>query len=235
MRPKDLIRFGRISYSKQSSISSWASTEFIESGLFSGEIELFEVLPTQSGKLLMLGMGGGREAIFLAKAGFHVTGVDFVEEHIKKALSYARQIGIQLQGIYQEISKLNFSPSSFDVVWYSCSIYSSIPGRSDRIDILKRVSKWLTSQGVVVCNFYWNPFIRKGKFRWWVGKAFSWLTFGNIKCERGDILKNNLEFLHAFNSKEQLCKEFAEAGFEVVQFFFPENSNNAGALLRKRQ
>ena len=234
LQPKDLIHLGRISYSKTSSIALWADRDFIDSGLFPNEIELFDALPTKKGNLLLLGMGGGREAIFFAKAGFRVTGVDFIYELVEKAVEYARERDVEIHGIAEEISQLDFFPASFDVAWFSSSMYSSIPGRKARIEILKRVEKWLSPQGHVACGFYWNPDVNYGKFRWSLGKAFSWLTFGNIQCEQGDIFKNHLEFLHAFGSKEKLREEFKEAGFEVIQFIFPKDSNNASALLRKK-
>lgn len=235
LRPQELIRFGQISYSKPSSLSLWTGVELIDSGLFPGEKELFSALPRQSGGLLLLGMGGGREAIFLARAGFRVTGVDFIAEMVEKAMEYARQKKVEIKGVVGEISRLKFNPNSFDVVWYSCSIYSATPGKKARIETLKRVGEWLTPQGLVVCGFFWNPAVKLGRFKWQIGKVFSRLTFGNTKCEQGDILVHNMEFLHAFASKADLLAEFAEAGFELVQFCFPENSHHAGALLRQKR
>jgi SAM-dependent methyltransferase len=235
MRPGDLIRYGRISYSKPASTTLWTSEDLIDSGLWPGELELFEALPTQNGNLLLLGMGGGREAIYLAKVGFQVTGVDFIEEMVEKAKDNAKQRGVEIQGKVQEMSQLDFDSPTYDVIWFSCAIYSSIPGKKARIEILKRVGKWLTPQGRVVCGFYWNPSVKHGKLMQRAGKVFSLLTFGNTQYEEGDILKNNSEFIHAFRRERDLKEEFDQAGFEVIQFCFPKNSNNAGALLRKKR
>jgi SAM-dependent methyltransferase len=234
LRPRDLIRFGKENYCRPSALDFWADKNFVDSGLFPGEKELFFELGGERGKLLLLGVGGGREAIVLAKSGFAVTGVDFVKEMVERSIANARERNVQILGEVQEISRLDFAPASFDVIWFSCSLYSSVPGKKRRITMLSRVGKSLTPDGRIVCFFYWNPSIYNGKIRWTAGKALSWITFGNTASERGDILKNNQEFLHAFSREEDIRAEFEEAGFEVLRFVYPESSHNAGALLRKK-
>jgi len=162
-----------------------------------------------------------------------VTGVDFVKEMVYRSVIRARENDVEIQGVVQDISRLDFSPGSFDVVWFSCSIYSSVPGRKKRIEMLVRARQLLVPEGRVACLFYWNPSIRQGNLRWAAGRLLSWLTLGNFSLEKGDILKNNQEFLHAFSDQDDLQAEFAEAGFEVLRFVFPDASHNAGALLRK--
>lgn len=44
-----------------------------------------EKIPLKQGRVLVLCMGGGREAIALAQRGFEVVGVDFVPEVLEKA------------------------------------------------------------------------------------------------------------------------------------------------------
>lgn len=234
LRPRDLIRFGKENYCRPSALDFWADKDFVDSGLFPGEKELFFELGEGKGKLLMLGVGGGREAIVLAKSGFAVTGVDFIKEMVERSIANARERGVEILGKVQEISRLDFAPASFDVIWFSCSLYSSVPGKNRRISMLSRAGKSLTPEGRIVCFFYWNPSITNGKIRRMAGKALSWITFGNTASERGDILKNNQEFLHAFSREEDLRAEFEEAGFEVLRFVYPESSHNAGALLRKK-
>ena len=234
LQPRDLIGFGRLSYGKPGSVSFWTGEEFIDSGLFPGEKELFAELGENRGNLLLLGVGGGREAIVLARSGFQVTGVDFVKEMVERSVANARERNVEIQGKVQEISRLDFPDESFAVVWFSCSIYSAVPGKKNRIGMLNRVRRWLAPGGQVVCFFYWNPAVRQGRLRWRAGKALSWITLGNFSCEKGDLLKNNQEFLHAFSDQEDVRAEFAAAGFEVVRFIYPEASHNAGALLRRK-
>ena len=234
LKPSQLKKISRDSYSTSSSLDLWTGEDFVNLGLFPGEKELFELLPGKKGNLLLLGIGGGREALVLGKAGYKITGVDFVKELVEKSVEYGKKSGIEINGIVEEITNIEFAPESFDVIWYSCSIYSSIPGRKNRINSLVRSGKMLRPDGHIACFFYWNPNVRSGKIRWKIGKLISILTFGNLGYERGDIFKDNLEFLHAFSDKEVLKSEFNESGYEVVEFIFPENSNNACALLKKK-
>lgn len=234
LRPEQLTKFGQESYNRPSSINFWTGQDFANSGLYPGEKELLDVLPVERGDLLILGLGGGREAISLAKRGFNVTGVDFISEMVDKAVENGISAGIKIQGKVQEVTKLDFNPESFDVIWFSCSIYSSIPGRINRIKSLVRSGEILKTGGYIACFFYWTPHIKQGKNKWRLGKFISFLTFGNTKCEKGDILKDNIEFLHAFSDTNDLESEFESAGFEVVRFIFPEHSHNACVLLKKR-
>jgi len=234
LKPSQLKKISGKSYGTPASIDLWTGKDFIDMGLFPGEKELFELLPRKKGDLLLLGIGGGREALVLGKSGFKITGVDFIKELVEKAVEYGENSGIEINGVIEEITNIEFDPESFDVIWYSCSIYSSIPGRKNRINSLIRSREMLRPEGHVACFFYWNPNVRSGRIRWKIGKLISWITFGNRTFEKGDIFKDNLEFLHAFSDKEVLKSEFNESGFEVVEFFFPENSNNACALLKKK-
>jgi len=181
----------------------------------------------------LLGIGGGREALVLGKAGFSITGVDYVPELVGKAVANGRDAGLEINGITGEIGEPEFPPESFDVVWYSCSIYSSIPGRRRRIRELKNARTLLKPDGKIACFFYWNPKAVKGNLRWKIGKLLALVTFGNTGYQRGDLYKDNREFLHAFSDRGQLEKEFQEGGFEIGSWVFPEDSNNACALLKK--
>ena len=66
----------------------------MDSGLDTDETALLKMVPFKEGKLLLLGTGGGREAIHLARIGFNVTGVDVVPEVVKKAEENAKQMGV---------------------------------------------------------------------------------------------------------------------------------------------
>jgi len=213
----------------------WGSDDFVNLGLFPGEIEIAKLLPKKGGDLLLFGIGGGREALVLGKKGFKITGVDFVKGLVERSIEHGKRAGIEIKGVVNDIEKVEFDPGSFDVIWYSCSIYSSIPGRRNRIKSLKKAGEMLKDNGNIACFFYWNPKVKPGRLRWRIGKIISIVTFGNRSVEKGDLFKDSLEFLHAFSDVDDVDSEFKEAGFKVVKFFFPENSHNACALLRKEK
>ena len=77
MRPDDLVEFSRQSY-KSGECDGLVRGALVDSGLTADELDLLASVPAKTGDLLLLGVGGGREAIPLARMGFRVTGVDYV-------------------------------------------------------------------------------------------------------------------------------------------------------------
>src|SRR4030042_6203161 len=78
MRADDLVEFSRQSYARPHDIEGWAEDALVDSGLGDDELDLLTAVSETTGDLLLLGVGGGREAIPLARMGFRVTGVAYV-------------------------------------------------------------------------------------------------------------------------------------------------------------
>jgi tellurite methyltransferase len=58
-------------------------------------VENIELLP--KGRALDVAMGGGRNAIYLAKMGFEVEGVDISAEAVRSALESARRVSVTIR------------------------------------------------------------------------------------------------------------------------------------------
>ena len=69
MSPDELVEFSRQYYAKLTSIDGWNREVVITAGLNPAEQQLIEHLPIRKGQLLLLNLGGGREAIPLAQMG----------------------------------------------------------------------------------------------------------------------------------------------------------------------
>ncbi len=151
--PQELIEFSRKTYERKKEIESWGKEELVSAGLSDSEKMIVKDLPVSSGKMLILGLGGGREAIPLAKMRFEVTGVDFVGGMIEKARENARKEEVEIEGLTQEISELNVEEGHYDIVWLSTFMYSSIPSVKRRLRLLRRVREGLKAGGVFVCQF----------------------------------------------------------------------------------
>jgi SAM-dependent methyltransferase len=233
MKPKDLIEFGRDFYMKPESIETWSQKKSLAIGLTQEEKELLFQLPLKKGRLLLLGIGGGRDAIPLAKMGYKVTGVDYVPELVERAKISALKEGVKIEGIVQEISHFDVENNSFDIVWLcSYGMYSHLPSRAWRIDMLERIRRALKSGGYFVCQFMQgdadNMFSKGDGLR----KIFAYLTFGNTKYEKGDGFYNYSQFVHIFSADGAVKTEFEDAGFEVIYFNIFEGGRG-GAILRK--
>jgi SAM-dependent methyltransferase len=61
-----------------------------------------------------LGCGAGANAIFLAQKGFEVTGVDYAEAAIDKAKARARDAGVEINFIVDDLTNLHHVSDTFD-------------------------------------------------------------------------------------------------------------------------
>ncbi|MCK5221982.1 MAG: class I SAM-dependent methyltransferase, partial [Candidatus Aminicenantes bacterium] len=104
MKPEDLIEFGKISYSKHKAVSAFSNRDLLNDGLNVEETEMIRITGLTTGKVLVMGVGGGREAIALSKLGFRVTGTDFVEEMCQTAKKNCENSGVKLEIHTQEFS-----------------------------------------------------------------------------------------------------------------------------------
>lgn len=122
MRSDDLVEFSRQGYAKD--VHYWGSEDTVGEGLSPLESSLLKKVPLERGRVLVLGVGGGRDAIPLARLGFEVTGVDFVPEMVQQAKENAARQGVKIAGLVQEISELEVPHGSFDLVWLAKEMYT---------------------------------------------------------------------------------------------------------------
>jgi len=232
MRPDDLVEFSRQTYAHPNQVEEFSGGAMVASGLSHDETVLLEKIPLKRGRLLLLGVGGGREALPLARLGFEVTGVDFVPDLVKKAVENAEREGVKISGLVQEISTLDVPEHFYGVVWLSSRMYSSVPTRRRRIEMLKRIRKALEPGGYFICQFLWDIEGGPSRGRVLARKAVAFLSLGNLQYEAGDRLWGQGEFIHAFSSRDALKMEFFEAGFEVEFVRISEEMMMGGAVLR---
>lgn len=232
MKPADLIEFSRRTYASPSSVDDWTRPELVDGGLSPEENLLLERSPVQEGRMLLLGLGGGREAVVLAKRGFSVTGVDFVAGMVERAKAHAARQGAVIEGLVQEISRLDVAPEGFDMAWLSARMYSCIPTRQRRVRMLRRIAKALRAGGCFICLFHWDPQQKMDIRVLRMHRAVARLSFGHLQYEPGDRLWFNREFIHAFADETELRTEFAEGGFDLLHLFVSNEKKSGGALLR---
>ncbi|WP_428268229.1 class I SAM-dependent methyltransferase [Haliangium sp.] len=74
------------------------------------------VAGTPPGKALVLAMGQGRNALFLAEQGWEVTGLDLSPEAIKQANEAATRRGLALNAVVADIDVYEFGSDRWDLV-----------------------------------------------------------------------------------------------------------------------
>ncbi len=107
-------------------------------------VENYQYIPYQS-SVLDLGMGEGRNAIFLAQKGYQVTGIDLSSVAVKKAKSLAQERGVKLKTVVASALEYDFAEKSFDAI--ICFYFV------DR-NLIKKMKKWLKPQGIIIFEAY---------------------------------------------------------------------------------
>ena len=97
------------------------------------------------GAALDVGMGQGRNAIYLAQHGWNVTGFDPAEKAVALANQTAKQLGVRLTTVVQGSEEFDFGENRWDLVLLS---YVSVR------DVADRVVRALKPGGIVVVEAF---------------------------------------------------------------------------------
>lgn len=172
-----------------------------------------------SAKVLVFGCGTGREAFALEKAGHELTAIDFSPQMISAALDEKNKTESSVKFFCGDLSVLS-SDQKYDLIWITYTLLNHIPGKKNRINLLRKLSSHLTGEGLMITSADIEPLqklLRLNlaswllRFRWW----------GSDRWEKGDTVKSNLGpytasdyliFLHYFPDEMTLFSEFKEAG-----------------------
>jgi SAM-dependent methyltransferase len=99
------------------------------------------------GSALDLGMGQGRNALYLAEHGWQTTGVDFSEVAVTDARAEAVQRGLKFESVVADLATYDLGTEKWDLILYS---YMQSWLKSSTLDHAKRVRTALHPGGVVV-------------------------------------------------------------------------------------
>lgn len=102
--------------------------------------ENFDYIPEES-TVLDMGMGEGRNAVFLATKGHKVTGIDISSVAIKKARKLAKENKVKIKTIVGTLTKYKIAPESFDAV--ICFYYV------DK-ELNKKITSWIKPGGILI-------------------------------------------------------------------------------------
>lgn len=102
------------------------------------------------GRVLCLGEGQGRNAVFLALRGFDVTAMDQSRMGLMRAEALAAERGVKLTTIAADLQEFMIAPLSFSAI---VSIFVHLP-HALRRDVHERVMNGLAEGGVYVLEQY---------------------------------------------------------------------------------
>ncbi|MCT4643233.1 MAG: class I SAM-dependent methyltransferase [Bacteriovoracaceae bacterium] len=119
-------------YSKKSYIYGKSPAKFLA--------ENFDYIAPES-NILDMGMGEGRNAVFLATKGHKVTGIDISSVAVAKAKRLASEAGVKIKAIVASFDSYSIKKNSFDAI--ICFYYV------DR-KLIKKIVSWLKPGGVLI-------------------------------------------------------------------------------------
>jgi SAM-dependent methyltransferase len=99
------------------------------------------------GPAIDLGMGQGRNAIYLAQQGWQTTGVDLADVAVRQANQRALQLGVRLNGVVDSLDHFDIGSSRWDLIalFYVHAWYNGTRPASTR-----RIVQGLRPGGLVV-------------------------------------------------------------------------------------
>lgn len=92
-------------------------------------------------EVLDMGMGEGRNAVFLAKMGYKVTGVDISSVAVRKAKALAREAGVRINTIVASMNNYEIPANSLDAV----IVYYYVDQ-----ELNEKIMRWLKPGGILV-------------------------------------------------------------------------------------
>lgn len=147
-------------------MSNIYNEEYKREGYYWGKIPskmVYDVLklfpPTRPVKLLDMGCGEGRDAVFFARNGFEVTAFDLAESGLEKARKMAREAGVSIKLFQADINEFRLS-ENYDILYSNGTLHYMLPEL--REEIIQNYKAHTSDNGLHVFSvFVEKPFIEK--------------------------------------------------------------------------
>lgn len=118
-------------------------------------VHYFEKNMINPGKVLEIGCGAGRNAIYLAKNGCSVVGVDISDKALKWAQRRMNEENVNIEFVCANIFELDYEQNSFDFIYDSGCFHHIAPHR--RVSYIDMIDKLLKPGGYfALCSFEEN-------------------------------------------------------------------------------
>lgn len=161
------------------------------------------------GNVLCLAEGEGRNAVYLAKQGFHVLAVDGSAVGLEKADKLAEENGVRIETQIADLACFEIEPEKWDAI---VSIFAHVPS-GIRKALHRKVVKGLRSGGVFVLEAY-TPEQLKLK----TGGPPTEDMMMSLESLRQEL--DGLEFMHAVETTRDIVEgKFHVGRGAVVQIF----------------
>ncbi|RKZ03559.1 XRE family transcriptional regulator, partial [Candidatus Fermentibacteria bacterium] len=162
--------------------------------------------PERSLRLLDIGCGEGRNAIFFARNGYQVTAFDTSAAGVEKTRQLAAEAGVTIDAFVADINEFRLT-ESYDVL-FSTGVLQYVPPEQ-RKDLFLNYRNFTSPGGLNVFSvFVKKPFIEKAPdaekaaFKWISGELFTYYHDWKIEYCNEDIfdcMSSGVQHQHAVN------------------------------------
>ena len=182
------------------------------------EAEILDRYRIDSGKMLVMGTGWGREAIAIAQRGVAVVGIDTDFTAVRTARELARAAGVSARFHQANLLELPYAGASFDFALLSSIMYSAIPGVSQRQAWLAGLGRLLKPNGLVILGFLPErpPVSRLRRLSTRLNATLVKLPGTNRAYQPGDDWLGG-HFIHWFEDVDAIRKELDGAGVTILE------------------
>lgn len=106
----------------------------------------------EKGKVLDLGVGTGRNSLFLSSAGYEVEGVDISDENIKYYLEKAKELNLNVDGTIADIRNIEIKEEEYSLIIVSWVL--NFFKKSEIDSIIEKIKNGLKPNGVVYMGVF---------------------------------------------------------------------------------
>ncbi len=162
--------------------------------------------PVKRLRLLDVGCGEGKDAVFFARNGYDVTAFDLAEKGVEKTKRLAERCGVYINVFTADVKEFRLN-TEFDIV-YSNGVLDYIPPEF-RNEIFSNYKEFTTENGInILSAFVRKPFIDlipytgKHTYQWLSGELFTLYHDWKIDlCEEVvfDCMSSGTPHKHAMN------------------------------------
>lgn len=212
--------FIRKSFTTEKTVSDYTKA-VSEIGLWKSEKMMIKKYFNPEEQILDIGCGAGRTTIGLYKLGYHlVEGLDLSEAMIVQARRISKELNYNITFRVGDAACLYYDDETFKAALFSFNGIMQIPGRENRIKVLKEIKRILKPKGYFLFTTHdrdgskeYESFWKEERRKWALHLEDKSLhEFGDriIKMEERDI------FLH-FSTREEVISSLEEVGFILIE------------------
>ena len=190
--------------------------EMEDDNLEAWEMDVLNRYRINSGRMLAMGTGWGREALAIARRGVTVVGVETNPVAVRASQRFARQAGIPAHFHRADLAALPYADASFDFALLATTMYSAIPGTEGRQAWLGRLSRLLRAGGLVMLSYERElpPPSRTRAISRPLNALLHRLPGANRDYRSGDSYSAE-HYMHVFQSEEEIRTELTGAGAAI--------------------